>query len=406
MPIKIAFISSKAYKNYILNILKNIDDIQIDFYVYSKPTEAVQLVEKIPNCDVIVVGGLLPFLHIKDSIKDLKWPCFHIEQDETSVAITLLTILTNKLYALDELSIDVINKDFVSNVLNDMNYTEGPPYILESTSESLYEAHMALYKANKIKLIITSVHQLYNRLLQEGVPVMAMMDSKTATIQKIENIKAMILLKKSNANRAAAGIVYCSDNDFTPFLQLSKMMHASYKKAANNCYEIYTTTGALQLMLQNKNLPELLNLFKKPYSIGFGYGENFSEAIKHAQEAIKFAKPNEIYLLNSLSELNGPYPKKDTLLPLQLHNNKIIEMSEKTKLSALSLAKIMAFIKERQSHQFTAQDLSDYLHVTRRTAERSIKKLLEHDYLEVVSSEMTYQKGRPRAVYTLKKLSE
>lgn len=402
MPIKIAFISSKAYKNYILNILKNIDDIQIDFYVYQQPKEAIQIIEKIQSCDVIIVGGLIPYMHIKNTIKNLKWPCLHIEQDETSVGTTLLAILANRHYELKELSIDVIDKNFVSNVLNDMNHTKQFPYVLDSTSETLYEQHIALFRSNKIKLIITSVHQLYNRLVQEGIPVIAMMDSKTATIQKIESIKAKALLQKSNANRAAAGIVYCSDCDFTAFLQLSKMMHASYKKSAKNCYEIYTTTGSLQAMLHHKQFVQFLELFKQPYSIGLGYGENFSEAMKHAEEALEFAKPNEIYLLNALRELTGPYPKKNTVLPLQLQNSKIIEMSKKTKLSALNLSKIMAFINERQSHQFTAQDLADYLHVTRRTAERSIKKLLEHQYLEATSSEMTYPKGRPRTVYKLK----
>ncbi|MBQ0138674.1 MAG: HTH domain-containing protein [Kurthia sp.] len=406
MPIKIAFISSEAYKKYIASILKNIDDIEIDFYIYQQHEEAVQLVKKIKGYDVIIVGGLIPYLHIQSSIKEFPCPCLHIEQDETSVATTLLSVLANKPYELSEIAIDVIDENFVHNVLNDLNYKGSTPYILQSTSETLYEQYMTLFNTKKIKLIITSVHPLYNQLIKENIPVLTMMDSKTATIQKLESIKAEVLLQKSNANRAAAGLVYCADKDFGLFLQLVKIIHARYKKTANNCYEIYTTTGSLQYMLQHKDLHELLNLFKQPYTIGFGYGENFTEAMKHAQEAIKFAKPNEIYLLNSLSELSGPYPNKHTMLSLQLQNSKIIEMSEKTKLSALSLAKIMAFIKERQSHQFTAQDLADYLHVTRRTAERSIKKLLEHNYIEVISSEMTYQKGRPRSVYTLKKFPE
>lgn len=76
-------------------------------------------------------------------------------------------------------------------------------------------------------------------------------------------------------------------------------------------------------------------------------------------------------------------------------------MAKETKLSPLNISKIMAFSKARQSLQFTAHDLSEHLQVTRRTTERILKKLVEHNYAKIVGEEMTYQQGRPRSLYEL-----
>ncbi|WP_419392926.1 helix-turn-helix domain-containing protein [Cytobacillus praedii] len=79
----------------------------------------------------------------------------------------------------------------------------------------------------------------------------------------------------------------------------------------------------------------------------------------------------------------------------------MLQIAQKAKLSPANLSKLIQFGKERQSHHFTAADLSEYLQVTRRTTERIIKKLADHGYISTVGEEMTYQQGRPRAVYIL-----
>lgn len=405
MPIKIAFISSKAYQKYISSIAQNIADIQIDFYIYEQPEEAVTIIEQLNPCDALVVGGLLPYQYIEHLIEDLPMPCLNIAQDETSVSTTLLAILTKNNLQLQDISIDVVKKIFVTNILKDMQFTEDFPKILLSTTEDLYTKHLAHYMSGQSKLIVTSVHHLYERFLKDDIPVMTMLDSTSATIQKIESLKSTVLLQKSNAIRAAAGIVKCHADDFSLFLQLVQMIHANYKRREDGNYELYATSGTLQSFLADARLQELITLFTKPFSIGFGYGQTFVEAMKHAEEAIHFAKNNEIYLLNEKSELSGPYPEKNNVLQLKLTTEKLIRMSEKTKLSALNLSKIMTFISERPSHEFSAQDLADYLLVSRRTAERTIQKLVAHQYIKIISSEMTYQKGRPRAIYTFLEFS-
>nr|WP_255551463.1 HTH domain-containing protein [Sporosarcina sp. E16_8] len=59
----------------------------------------------------------------------------------------------------------------------------------------------------------------------------------------------------------------------------------------------------------------------------------------------------------------------------------------------------MQYSRVRQTKQFTANDLALYLDVSRRTAERTLKKLVDYKYATIIGEEMTYRQGRPRALY-------
>ena len=77
----------------------------------------------------------------------------------------------------------------------------------------------------------------------------------------------------------------------------------------------------------------------------------------------------------------------------------LVEMAEKTKLSPANISKLMQYSLIRQTKQFTANDLALYLDVSRRTAERTLKKLVDYKYATIIGEEMTYRQGRPRALY-------
>lgn len=401
MSIKIAFISSTNYKNTISSIAQNIDGIQIQFYTYNHPSETIQLLHQLEPCDALVIGGFIPYSFVEPYLSELSIPYFSIMQDEHSVSTTLLHVLTSQKIQLHELSIDVIDEKLVTNTLSDMDYSGDKPAIFSSLDSALYAQHIALYKANSIKLIVTSVHTLYERLLAENIPVITMRDSTSSTIEKLKSIRANTLLHRSNNQRAAAGIIQCNPTDFPSFFTFTENIHANFKKRDEYSYEISTTFGALQSFLNSPSLIDHLHSFKSPFKMGFGYGQSFIEAMNHANEAIQFSKDYEIYLLNERSELSGPFPNEKKKISLHLNDEKMKELALKTSLSALNLSKFLDFIYERHTKQFTAQDLADYMHVTRRTAERIIKKLLEAHFIQVISAEMSYQKGRPRAIYSL-----
>lgn len=401
MHIRMALISSQAYQKYISSIAQKIADIQLDFYVYEEPEQATQLLHELQPCDALIIGGFLPYLEVKPLLPSLRIPYTHFIQDEATISTTLLAAITKYHIPLNQISIDVIEPTFVTSILQDIHQLDTPPYIHDATQVDVEQRHRTLYDEGHIQLIITSVHQLYEKLKANGYPVMRMQESTSATIQKLEKMRDSVLLQKSNANRMTAGVLKIHPEDEAAFIHFTQAIHANYTRQNTHRMELYTTIGHLEQLLHNeKQLKAFLAYFKKPYQMGFGYGESISEALQHAQDALQFTKTDEIYILDEYSRLLGPYPTHQTILPLKFDSEKQKEMAERTKLSVLSLSKMSSFIEERHTKHFTAQDVADHLHVTRRTAERMIKKLLEHGYLAIISSEMTYKKGRPRAVYT------
>ncbi|CAM5625163.1 Helix-turn-helix type 11 domain-containing protein OS=Lysinibacillus sphaericus OX=1421 GN=LS41612_20925 PE=4 SV=1 [Lysinibacillus sphaericus] len=56
MPTKIAIICSKAFMKRILSIAQNIENIQLEFYLYNQPSEAPSLLKQIKPCDALLLG--------------------------------------------------------------------------------------------------------------------------------------------------------------------------------------------------------------------------------------------------------------------------------------------------------------------------------------------------------------
>jgi len=74
MSTKIAIICSQAFMKRIIRIAQNIDNIQLEFYLYSHPSEAPALMKQIKPCDALLFGGALPFLHAQSLLSELPIP--------------------------------------------------------------------------------------------------------------------------------------------------------------------------------------------------------------------------------------------------------------------------------------------------------------------------------------------
>ncbi len=108
---------------------------------------------------------------------------------------------------------------------------------------------------------------------------------------------------------------------------------------------------------------------------------------------------HSFYMLDANKRLLGPFPQTNTAIAMKIDEPVLVEMANKTKLSPANISKLLLFSQSRHTKQFTATDLALHLHVTRRTAERTLKKLVEFNYITIVGEEMTYRQGRPRALY-------
>lgn len=408
MPTKIAVISSLAFKDRLIRIAQDVENIQLEFYIYKSPDETPKLMKQIKPCDVLLLSGTLPYLYAKPLLTNWPIPWTYLKQDEFAISTSILSVLAKNNIQLSQLSVDVIDSEQVKNVLDDIEYEGFLPFVQEIHIEEpfnlVYQRHKKLWLEGKIKFVITSIHSVYDSLTAEGIPSMRMHDSNSSIIQRLEETKVLSKITKSESAKAVVGILEFPESNEDLQLILQKIVmatHASYQKIDNNHFELFTTFGHIQNAFQHNLLKSIFNITKHPIKLTFGYGESILEAQENAKRALDFALPNAVYIMNENKELQGPFPNQPIVLSLQTKDPYVLQMAKETKLSPLNISKIMAFSVSRQSLQFTADDLAKYLQVTRRSTERILKKLVEHGYAKVVGEEMSYQQGRPRAIYEL-----
>lgn len=411
MIIKIALIGPDEFCNRAQKIVAKRNDIELDVYSYREPMEANQLIHTMKPCDVILFSGSLPYLHATDSLTNLSIPTLYMKQDESAVAITLLHIALKNKLDFNKISIDIREQEHIDYILKDINETTKFPFVhVLREDELIHEItmfHKRLSEHGKTDLAITSVHAVYEQLKLNNIPTQKIIDPESAILRTLELAKHQALLKKSNSAQTAVGLVKIQrkSSKIEGFVNnLTALLQAQFSEL-NGEYTIYTTMGNIEFSITNSDFLSLFQSMQNEVQIAFGCGESIMDAKENAHFAMNFNKKNNdhsFYVLDANKKLLGPFPHSDGSIQLKLHDPVLVEMSNKTTLSSANISKLMTFSQSRQSKQFTTNDLSLHLNVSRRTAERTLKKLVECDYAQIVGEEMAYRQGRPRSLYELK----
>lgn len=405
MSTKVAVISSRAFKERLTKLAQQITDIELDFYIYEHPAQTPNLLKSVKPCDVLFITGTLPYLYSKPMLENWPIPWTYLKQDEFAISNTLLAMIANHAIPIHRLSIDVMNRRFVENVLSDIDYQHANPFIHEVTTAmdntSLFETHLTLWQQQKIDYAITSSHNVYEQLQQAGIPSMCILDSSTSILRRLEETKALSRMTKSESAKVVVGMLQ-TPSDHNEFAKaVASIVHGIQQPFDSEHVEIYTTMGHLNHALEHQKLEKIIEQAPFDVRMAFGYGQSINEAEQNALYAMQYTQQNSICIIDEHKNLINPLKEQHENLALQIKDPYIMTLAKETQLSPLNISKIIAFSKGRQTPQFTAHDLSEYLQVTRRTTERILKKLVDKDYVRIAGEEMSYQQGRPRTVYML-----
>jgi len=415
MMIKIAVVGSKEFMENLFPIAHKLEEIEIDPYVYLNPAESSELLKRLKPCDVIFFSGALPYYMAKEIREQLRIPSTYLQQDETTVASSLLSVIYHQGIQPHKISIDLVDRSFITNVCRDIGIKEKPQVLdyenmLWSKEEinRVIDFHVAKYQSGEAHLALTSIHAVYDELQKIGVPSERMIDPTQSIIHGLKDAKIKAELAKSYSATVGACIISSLELR-TSLLEkldvISKELRGSFKKVDEMTFILYTTRGDIESIIKTNMINNLFASIEGTIAIGFGYGKTVKEAEKNAKIAQSFAKNNPIdrcfYILTSDKDLFGPFPKEQRVQSLKNDNPELMKIAKETKLSPANLSKIIQFSQSHPSLKFTAADLSEYLQVTRRSTERLLKKLVDYGYAHICGEEMPYQQGRPRALYEL-----
>ncbi|MEK4082420.1 transcriptional regulator [Psychrobacillus sp. FSL K6-1415] len=407
MLTRIAVLGSATFIERLRSFEHELPSTRLDYYTYNIPFDAKDIIPTIKPCDAVFFSGSFPFTYAKDSIARLPIPTFYLKQDENAIMTTLLSLSLTNPTAVHKLSIDLVHPEGVKNVLEDIGLTDQTPFLMKiDTSFDLEEIvafHTVLQKNGATLLAITSIHAVYQRLRDNGLSVIRMIDPKSSIIKAIEDTKSLALLFKSQSAKIAVGYIQTNKElsiAEEKVKQIAASIQANTVKEADNLYTLFSTQGDVQEALNNNLITSWINS-SPAVKIAFGYGKTVLEATQNARDALSYATDNTAYLLTDSKELLGPYPYSDKQVLLKNVEPQFVQIAKETTLSPANLSKVIQFSRSRKSTEFTAYDLEVYLQVSRRTTERILKKLADHGYAQIIGEEMTYQQGRPRAIYEL-----
>ena len=415
MMIKIAVVGSKEFMETLLPIAHKIEEIEIDPYIYLHPAESSELLKCLKPCDVIFFSGALPYYMAKEIREQLRIPSTYLQQDETTIASSILSVMYHQGIQPHQISIDLVDRSFIVNVFEDIGIKESPQVfdyenMLWSKDEinRVIDFHVAKYQSGEAHLALTSIHAVYDELQKIGIPSERMIDPKQSIIHGLKDAKIKAELARSHSATVGACIISSLELRDVLLEQLnviSKELRGSFKTIDEMTFILYTTRGDIESIIKTNMINNLFSSIEGTIAIGFGYGKTVKEAEQNAKIAQGFAKNNPIdhcfYILTSDKELFGPFPKEQRVQSLKNDNPELMKIAKETKLSPANLSKIIQFSQSHPSLKFTAADLSEYLQVTRRSTERLLKKLVDYGYVHICGEEMPYQQGRPRAIYEL-----
>ncbi|MGG4498472.1 GTP cyclohydrolase IIa [Brevibacillus reuszeri] len=434
MIIRIAAISSDEF---VPRIRKNIHadaNIHLTTYTYQNPKESAALLDLIDDCDVLLFAGPLPYFFAKEQIEQKKWPAVYIPSDEYTISLSLFHTMLNVPGGLDHISIDMPKAAYIEKVAEELGLRSPSWYVTDYSEiveekgtkfdvEEVIRFHREHWERSESKFALTGVDYVYARLRELNIPCAPFIVPDKNIRDAIHQAVAYGQLKISKNSQIAVGIAAIDQAEGASYqaesqlqdatiillqelLELVKETDASIQKLGMDQFIIYGTRGSIEQMIEYKKIDRVLenvdHLYKVTVTMGFGFGLTAKEAEAHARIGIYHArkgKESNAYLVTDEKEVIGPVNAEAKTYHLKSENKAVLEIAEKTGSSIATITKLIQYGKLRRDNRFTATDLAEYLQVSRRSSERTLKKLIDHQVVEVVGEEQPYQQGRPRAVY-------
>ncbi|UXH43926.1 transcriptional regulator [Rossellomorea vietnamensis] len=411
MKTKIALIGSREFIERIeKSIPYDLNSIELVPYMYDEPQEASKLMKNLTPCDAVLFSGALPYFFSQQECRTFTVPVLYLEQDETALVTSLLYILHHHGIEPDRVSIDLMDRSLIDHAQSDLHLKNPPRYVMdykESLPHNFHindytEFHQQLFQDGQTEMALTSIHAVYDRLVELHIPCMRMIDPAKSLIRAIDEAHSQSLLSKRKAATIAAARLSVQDleGEQERIHELARLMKGTLQKNEDDAsYTIYSNRGSIEHFLESTDFHE------HPMLAGFGYGHTATEAEANAEIALSFARKADsngcAFILNEEKELSGPYPDKSKKQHLKNDTPEMLSLAKQLTLSPANLSKLVQFYKSRSARDFTAAELSDYMQITRRSTERILKKLVDNGSAKIIGEEMTYAQGRPRAIYEL-----
>lgn len=177
-------------------------------------------------------------------------------------------------------------------------------------------------------------------------------------------------------------------------------------KKASGVFELYTTRRVVLRITDNATRcrlgAHLLGRLGQHVAIGYGLGNDVSQASRHAKEAMELSLEHEgSYLVDENGNLSGCLDRVEGQRTAREPDARVEEAAAKSGLSPLTVQRIISALDLLGSCEITTQELAEALQVTNANANRFIKQLNTAGLAVKVGEKRARLRGRPTRVYRI-----
>ncbi len=430
MKVKIAMFGREEIMQLVQLYVKDKEHIEVVPFIYENESDVIHLMDRAIMCDIYIFTESLTFLYVKEIARKKRLPIVQVPVDEYMILTSFYRLRKKHQQLLNKLSVDVPNGEVMEKVLRELGLEDSAVYTYaygETDNiqiDDVVASHERLWNEGKIEFVLTSIKEVQNRLQEKGIPSKYMVIPLGNITEAIEQALSIVTLKSSTSALIVTGIVRIRNleklleargpayiDDVLEYIQQTLEPFKAETDTSifiNNekQFILFGTRGILDHITANyRDFPLLKKLDEMvptdvTVDVGFGLGLHALEAEKHAHLALDMCKQLEghaSYIVNERQETVGPLGVKKHFNTSALYQDLI----HKARLSNQLSYNFIEFITNRNNEPFSSNDVAEHYNVTKRSAERTINKLLSGKVIKHVGEERPYVKGRPRKLFQI-----
>ncbi|GIP21615.1 transcriptional regulator [Paenibacillus sp. J22TS3] len=403
---------------------------------YQHERDTVKLVADLADqADIFLFTGPIPYQMALKIIKDK--PMVHVHYSGTALYKVLFDLIrSGVLHAGDtsglQISVDVLEREEIEERLSEIGMSDNELYVksykVGQETDELVSFHHDLWTEGKVKVTVTSVTSVYERLKKLNVPVYRVVPTRSSIRDCLNRALLEAKSLKFSSSQIAVGIMNI-DN----FMKVSKEVSSEYelqrkklvlqqilldygeetqaliKWTDGDEVSFITTRGIIEQTTKRfQEAPLLLEIMEKlqwKASIGIGIGRTANEAEGKAREALLKAKLSgggNCFLIMQDGLVYGPMGSELILeYSIRSEDPRLLSIAKKVGLSVGTINKLQSFCNRLGTTTFTASQLAEGFGITLRSARRIMAVLEKFEIARIVGEEQPAGRGRPRQIYHL-----
>lgn len=349
-----------------------------------------------------------------------------------STITTALVRIREQGYFMEDLSIDIVDRLIVEEAIRDLGY-KGKPFIVESGKEEkekeepVYRHHYQYWKEGKIKCVLTTDPKVGEKLKAKQLPYVYAIPTSTDIRTLLQDIMRcqidtadtrfqVALLSIAVEYPSEYAIMKETETQHWEIRQQIERQIYRYADRLLGCvwqwsdrmYFISTTREQIERETDTYQHLTLLEDISRDslytISIGIGIAPYAGQAKKQAVTALLWAKrqqKNSAYVRLESGDYLGPIYGVTKHKSTKELDTRFQKMAEHTQLSVNTIYNIYCFSSAQPNRYFTSWELAEELEISKRSADRMLRKLEDCGYIRVVSKRSTGKSGRPTRVMRL-----